>query len=867
MKGNARNMRGCFNTEIFNALNVETGHDMKSPSSRILTAYMRPLFASLLLSGTVLSPFFAAPAMAQAATQPVTVNVAAGSLATGLNRLAVQTGLQIAFDASVTKGLNTPGVHGTMTLAEALSTILRNTGIQYRFTSEKTVRLERPAEANNAPVPADDGSLQLDTISISHITGVNFAELDPRVSQITSEQLEQAQASTIPELVKRTPGVSMLGGVRTEGQSIAIRGFSRQTDVRILLDGAPKNFEKYDQGTIFVEPELLKRIEIEKGATTVRYGNGGFGGTIKLESKDAADMLRDGESWGIWGKTAYQTANKQFLETGAIYGRSNLGTAIDFDGIASLTWRKGDNMRIGGGDIYNYSNSELTSFSGKLSGEYGGHAVKASVLYGESANWGPLAAIRGQFEPSNNALVPGTPAYKAAIQRLLAWRELKDFTSVVEHTYDGDSDLVNTRMMASYSSTDMHAERFPGVNGTGSLGGTENDAKYSDFHLEAENTSNFELASIEHSLNYGVQYNHHVRDVTMFDKANAKQAQYNYGYYAPWIMPAGKQDMTSFFIRDRMAVTDKLIITPGIRYDYVRSEGVPNAAPRYNNPAAGHDYSATSHHGFTPALSASYQLTPATRLFADWAYAMRAPNIDEIYSTQSIQTKASGTSRNLKVERNNTINIGADTALNNLFTDGDMLMVRGSFFNNHVSNPVGRRVGSANNANLSYGEAPFYWNMPSYYTRGIELEAHYENNFMFADASLTYMIGRREGTLNNVRGPDSYINDIMPTTAVATLGYKLPDNDINFGWTGTFVDKQDRTSHVKGDLSYNRPKAPGYSVHDLFFNWAPTQGLMKDSELRLALENVFDKNYEPYLSDGISAMPGRNLKVSFSRKF
>ncbi len=194
-------------------------------------------------------------------------------------------------------------------------------------------------------------------------------------------------------------------------------------------------------------------------------------------------------------------------------------------------------------------------------------------------------------------------------------------------------------------------------------------------------------------------------------------------------------------------------------------------------------------------------------------------------------------------------------------------MVRGSFFNNHVTNPVARRVGSANKVGLKNGEVPFYWNMPSYYSRGVELEAHYENDFMFADASLTYMIGRRQGTVNNIYGPDSYINDIMPTTVITTLGYKLPDQDINFGWTGTFVDKQDRTSYVKGDQSYNRPKTPGYAVHDLFFNWTPTQGFMKDSELRLALENVFDKEYEPYLTDGITAMPGRNLKVSFSRKF
>lgn len=85
-------------------------------------------------------------------------------------------------------------------------------------------------------------------------------------------------------------------------------------------------------------------------------------------------------------------------------------------------------------------------------------------------------------------------------------------------------------------------------------------------------------------MNYGVQYNHHVRDVTMFDITKKNDKSYNYGYYAPWIMPGGKQDVTSFFMRDRMAITDKLTITPGIRYDYVRSEGEPNAAAIYNDP-------------------------------------------------------------------------------------------------------------------------------------------------------------------------------------------------------------------------------------------------------------------------------------------
>ena len=56
MKGNLRNPRESLGTKTPNALNVETGNNMKSPASRILTGCAHPLFASLLLSGTVLSP-------------------------------------------------------------------------------------------------------------------------------------------------------------------------------------------------------------------------------------------------------------------------------------------------------------------------------------------------------------------------------------------------------------------------------------------------------------------------------------------------------------------------------------------------------------------------------------------------------------------------------------------------------------------------------------------------------------------------------------------------------------------------------------------------------------------------------------------
>ncbi|WP_457578502.1 hypothetical protein [Ensifer adhaerens] len=56
-------------------------------------------------------------------------------------------------------------------------------------------------------------------------------------------------------------------------------------------------------------------------------------------------------------------------------------------------------------------------------------------------------------------------------------------------------------------------------------------------------------------------------------------------------------------------------------------------------------------------------------------------------------------------------------------------------------------------------------------------------------------------------------------------------------------------------------------MHGLFLDWTPTSGFMEGGEVHLAVDNIFDKYYEPYLSDGISAMPGRNFKIAISRKF
>jgi outer membrane receptor protein involved in Fe transport len=105
------------------------------------------------------------------------------------------------------------------------------------------------------------------------------------------------------------PGVDLAGTARPSGQSLNIWGFNKVQDVKVILDGVPKGFEKYRQGSIFIEPELIKQIEVNKGAHTSLYGNGGFGGVITVETKDAKDMLEGEEKIGAMVKYARHSNN------------------------------------------------------------------------------------------------------------------------------------------------------------------------------------------------------------------------------------------------------------------------------------------------------------------------------------------------------------------------------------------------------------------------------------------------------------------------------------------------------------------------------------------------------------------------------
>ena len=101
----------------------------------------------------------------------------------------------------------------------------------------------------------------------------------------------------------------------------------------------------------------------------------------------------------------------------------------------------------------------------------------------------------------------------------------------------------------------------------------------------------------------------------------------------------------------------------------------------------------------------------------------------------------------------------------------------------------------------------------------------------------------------------------QPFTA---LGWRVPDLGASIGWQGRFVAKQERVLPV-GSV-YRLPPSKGYALHTLFASWNGKQGVWRGTEVRLTVDNVFNRNYMPYLSEAVTGV-GRNAKLSVSRKF
>ncbi|HWD30548.1 MAG TPA: TonB-dependent hemoglobin/transferrin/lactoferrin family receptor [Pseudomonas sp.] len=843
-------------------------------------------FTPLSARPSLLAACLALSLQAQAA--PVELNLPAQSLAVSLSQLAQQAKVQLLFDETLLRSVQAPALKGPYEAREAIDQLLRNSRFAVVKVGNTYVVRLREDDAT-----ADNG-IQLSAVSIVG----DGQQVDPSTvgrSTLTQEEIDRYQPSNIPSVLSTLPGVNMGGSAKPGGQTINIWGLGDAEDVPMTVDGATKSgFERYQQGTIFIEPELIKSIEVEKGPHSIYTGNGGFGGSVNMITKDAPDLLQDGRNSGAMLKYGYASNDHQQVYSSALFGRTDDGR---MDALVYLTKRDGDDMKLAGtlpdpDNDYPINPQRLPNSALDLDGTLlkfnmhltDEHSLGLSWSRSQSERWAPFSSTAYPTPPTQSDIDKW--GYDNAVRRYLANRTTTDTTWSTTYKYQPiNNPLVDLTVKYSVSDTKQTDERDATAYFQPSTGGRKMDTEYTDQMLDVRNTSLFATGPLEHAFTSGFQVRRHERDTQMWMPGSKYDTPlYNYGHYQPSFMPSGSVDSQGYFIQDAITLGE-VTLTPSLRYDHVANKGKENDAPFYNDPALGHDYSEKTYSGWTPRLSIFWKTNEQTAFFADYSKTWRAPVLDEQYEIQGLGSRTAS-SRNLDPERMTALRAGNITTLSDVFTDNDNVLIRTTLFRNEIEDEIFKATGIGCPEQLVSGQSiskacgkglmSNYRNIKSVTIKGFEVESFYDSTYLFGSVSYSWITGRHEGAYTNPWGPDVWAKDIPAPKWITTLGVKIPSWDAKVGWQAQFVRKTDRLpsdnyregpASSLGDRYYDHYANEDYQIHGLFANWKPQQPYLKGTEVNLTVDNLFNNDYRSELSGAYAYSQGRNAKVSITRFF
>lgn len=643
------------------------------------------------------------------------------------------------------------------------------------------------------------------------------------VTVVEQEEIDQAQATTVGDVLKHIPGVNTSGSDRVTGQTFNIRGIgapeaaNEEGRIIVTVDGATKYYEQYRMGGFFSDPELYKKVEVLRGpASSTLYGSGALGGVINFVTKDASDFIREGDTGALRLKGGFNSNRNGWL--GSVILAQRLSERAEF--LFAGNYRESDSYRSGDGT--EIRSSDFTAWSG---------LAKGTFKVGEE---GTLRLSYQQWDSDANdqdyAQVGTSPTFGTVD------RHVVDRTAVVAYENPvTDSDWIDLKISASFSDTTVDQTNA----GNPAMGLTcatstlfcDSEYGYQTWQFNAQNTSTWRGDNWENFLTYGWQTAYQIRTASAVDHIGNP---IGFGHH-----PEGTDLKTGVFVQNEFIWDDRLTIIPGVRLDWHRLS--PDSSTTLNQK--------TDDTAISPKIAAHYKFNDRFALFGSIAHTERFPTLDEVFSTPY-------PSYGLKKEKSNNYEIGFAVSGFDLLRPGDGVQLKTTAFYNDITDLIVRQCSSASTCSAG-GYTRQYVNIGQAEIYGFEVEAAYDSDYVFVNAGYSHVIGKDKRT-------GDYLTTVAPHELAFTLGGKAPQHDLKFGWKARIVaDPQDRMRREPVGTSTRYAKA--FDVHDAFLSWTPRDGQFAGWQADLGVENIFDRQYKEFLHN--DPAKGRTFKVSLSKQF
>lgn len=695
-------------------------------------------------------------------------------------------------------------------------------------------------------------SVELDSINV-------IATRDPSRFAYTPEKqskdsLLSKQATSVAAALEDIPNVDIRGGSRSIAQKPNIRGLSDNRVVQVI-DGVRQNFDLAHRGSYFLPMSLIQEIEVIKGPSSSLWGSGALGGVVAMRTPNALDLLKNNDKFGVKIRQGYQTANNLSERDVSVFAAND-----KFDVLISGFYNNADNLRIGKGNKLN--NTAYKQFGGlakfgwqindanrvELSHRetrFKQTAPSNNEVENEFTNEQIIDQIK-EFHGSNDGLLPRrqpseserSKFYSGVKTRFgsvsyLTDQQIPDQSTVFNYYLTPDNPYLNTHI-ALYNNKTIEKEQRK-------VSGVKDQTKLTTRGINLRNSS--ELSHI--SFVYGVDY---MRDKIRTERGtNDKDAKFRAEPYN-----ANSNTTGVYLIAHIPLFGEKLLLSPSVRYDhYDTSSKTVKYKDNHLSPATKLTWIVTNWLDFTAKYNEAFRAPSMQERFVSGAhFGATIRGLDTINRFVA--------NPNLRPETAKNKEITANLHFDSLFKQGDKFKIEATYFRNDVKDFINLKIFNDANTNKGAGAGAGangallpknsqYQNITNARLSGIELQAQYQTE------RLTLFTN-----YGSTKGKDKDSGEALSNIAASKIGvgvnYALVKDKFTVGATVTHYAAQRR---VPKDHSVTYPS---YILTDLRATYAPLKGEWKNLRLDFALENLFDRKYQPAFS--LMEGTGRNAKIS-----
>ncbi|KJE34098.1 hemoglobin [Thalassospira sp. HJ] len=613
-------------------------------------------------------------------------------------------------------------------LLATVSTLALNVAAHAEQPASEPATDTRTTESQSTPVA--ETAVVLDTVTVT-ASKLKTTAIDApaSISIVDDEELDRYQPENLGDILRSLPGVDTSGGPRSTVQMPTIRGL---TDDRVVIrvDGARSNFNSGHKGGLFLDPEVLKKVEVFRGPASTMQGTGALGGVLALQTVTAEDMLEDGERVGGRVKSGYASVDSAVTLNSMAYAKPTNGSDV----LVSVSHKNSGNYETGDGLKEEYTDDN-----------YINGLFKGSIDVGETGN---LHLSLQRYV--DHHVIPASPDSAIDSDTVIVKRKTRQTTGVLGYDYySASSDLVDAKVNLYGTHTNLRES---------ALSETRLDERdLVTLGAEGSNTSRFELGSTNLAVTLG-------GEVFEDSQEGRRNGEPTTGFY-----PDADMLISGVYLDNQFDLTDALQFTAGVRYD---SFDLSSSSGNSRTDSA-----------LSPRFSASYRVTNWLQPYVSYAEAFNAPSLSQLYNDGVHYTIPGPTpdnyfvpNPNLDPEKAQTWELGANFKVDQLLTSQDSLRAKLALFRNEVTDYIEQTVSSTTTTSS---------NLPEAEIKGFEADVNYDNGVVFAGLATSILRGENSET-------GEYLSNIQGDKLSLSGGYRLLDSALELGGRATMVAGQDR---------------------------------------------------------------------------